>query len=178
MRMALGRHVPGGLRGSRGDRGVRIPRRPVPVRGLADEAHRAALRYHRPGGADRRDRDVAADARRSRHLAPARRRRPGPALVDHAHTRQLQRRHHVRQSPGGYSRPQARQGPTPDRPDRVLADKAYSSRSIRQLLRRRGIAATIPERRDQIANHKRRGAHGGGRPAFGKTAYRDRNVVE
>lgn len=34
-------------------------------------------------------------------------------------------------------------------PDRVLGDKAYSSRAIRHLLRRRGIAATIPERRDQ-----------------------------
>ncbi|MGW3500186.1 transposase [Streptomyces globisporus] len=34
-------------------------------------------------------------------------------------------------------------------PDRVLGDKAYSSRAVRHLLRRRGIAATIPERRDQ-----------------------------
>ncbi|MFF8775240.1 IS5 family transposase [Kitasatospora sp. NPDC015120] len=63
-------------------------------------------------------------------------------------------------------------------PERVLADKAYSSRAIRHALRRRGIAATIPERRDQIANRKRRGAHGGRPPAFDKTAYRDRNVVE
>lgn len=63
-------------------------------------------------------------------------------------------------------------------PDRVLANKAYSSRSIRQLLRPRGITATIPERRDQVANRKRRGSHGGRQPAFDKIAYRDRNVVE
>lgn len=36
-------------------------------------------------------------------------------------------------------------------PERVLGDKACSSRAIRRLLRRRGIAATIPERRDQAA---------------------------
>jgi transposase len=63
-------------------------------------------------------------------------------------------------------------------PDQVLADKAYSSRTIRALLRRRGIAVTIPERRDQIANRHRRGSLGGRRPAFDKAAYRERNVVE
>jgi IS5 family transposase len=34
----------------------------------------------------------------------------------------------------------------------VLADKAYSSRAIRNHLRRRGIRAVIPERADQQAN--------------------------
>lgn len=63
-------------------------------------------------------------------------------------------------------------------PDRVLGNKAYSSRAIRHLLRRRGIAATIPERRDQAANRHRRGALGGRPPAFDKVTYRDRNVVE
>ncbi|MEU7315513.1 IS5 family transposase [Streptomyces sp. NPDC007083] len=63
-------------------------------------------------------------------------------------------------------------------PDRVLGDKAYSSRAIRHLLRRRGIAATIPERRDQAANRRRRGALGGRPPTFDKVTYRDRNVVE
>lgn len=52
-------------------------------------------------------------------------------------------------------------------PDRVLGDKAYSSRAIRHLLRRRGIAATIPERRDQAANRHRCGALGGRPPAAG-----------
>ncbi len=63
-------------------------------------------------------------------------------------------------------------------PDRVLGDKAYSSRAIRHLLRRRGIAATIPERRDQVANRRRRGRFGGRPPAFDREIYRDRNVVE
>ncbi|MFI9787156.1 IS5 family transposase [Kitasatospora sp. NPDC051984] len=64
------------------------------------------------------------------------------------------------------------------RPDRVVADKAYSSRKIRRLLRRRRIKATIPERRDQIANRARRASRGGRPPAFDKTAYKGRNVVE
>lgn len=63
-------------------------------------------------------------------------------------------------------------------PDRALGDKAYSSSAIRHLLRRRGIAATIPERRDQAANRHRRGALGGRPPAFDKVTYRDRNVAE
>lgn len=63
-------------------------------------------------------------------------------------------------------------------PERVLGDKAYSSRAIRHLLRRRGIVATIPERRDQAANRRRRGTLGGRPPAFDKAIYRDRNVVE
>lgn len=60
----------------------------------------------------------------------------------------------------------------------MVADKAYSSRKIRQLLRRRRIKATIPERRDQIANRARRAGRGGRPPAFDKTAYKGRNVVE
>lgn len=60
----------------------------------------------------------------------------------------------------------------------MLGDKAYSSRAIRHLLRRRGIAATIPERRDQVANRRRRGRRGGRPPAFDTEIYRDRNVVE
>jgi transposase len=60
----------------------------------------------------------------------------------------------------------------------VIADKGYSSRAIRHYLRRRGISATIPERRDQQNNRARRGAVGGRPPAFDRTAYRRRNVVE
>jgi transposase len=63
-------------------------------------------------------------------------------------------------------------------PTRVLSDKAYSSRAIRHLLRRRGIAVTIPERRDQAANRRRRGRLGGRPPAFDEELYRERNVVE
>lgn len=64
------------------------------------------------------------------------------------------------------------------KPDRVVADKAYSSRKIRRLLRCRGIKATIPERRDQSGNRVRRASRGGRPPAFDKTAYKGRNVVE
>ena len=46
------------------------------------------------------------------------------------------------------------------RPARVIADKGYSSRAIRAYLRRRGIRATIPERRDQQAGRTRRGIGG------------------
>lgn len=64
------------------------------------------------------------------------------------------------------------------RPRRVLADKGYSSRAIRDYLRQRGITATIPERADQQANRRRRGRVGGRPPTFDPVAYRRRNVVE
>jgi transposase len=60
----------------------------------------------------------------------------------------------------------------------VLADKGYSSRANRAYLRRRKIAATIPERRDQQANRARRGRAGGRPPVFDTGAYKRRNVVE
>ena len=64
------------------------------------------------------------------------------------------------------------------RPERVLADKGYPSKANRAWLRERGIAATIPERDDQIAHRRKKP----GRPIdFGprqKEIYRGRNVVE
>ena len=64
------------------------------------------------------------------------------------------------------------------RPDRVLADKAYSSRANRAYLRRRGIAATIPEPADQIRHRKRRGRTGGRPPRFCAETYKQRHAVE
>jgi transposase len=64
------------------------------------------------------------------------------------------------------------------RPDRLLADKAYSSRAIRAHLRRRRITATIPEPADQVRNRARRGGAGGRPPAFSAEIYRQRNTVE
>ncbi|WP_420708922.1 IS5 family transposase [Streptomyces sp. NRRL S-378] len=64
------------------------------------------------------------------------------------------------------------------RPTVVLADKAYSSRAIREHLRKRKIRAVIPLPADQIANRKRLGSKGGRPPAFDKTAYKQRNTVE
>jgi transposase len=64
------------------------------------------------------------------------------------------------------------------RPDRVLADKAYSSRAIRTHLRARGIGSVIPEPDDQKAPRRRRGSSGGRPVSYDKNAYRGRNVIE
>jgi transposase len=64
------------------------------------------------------------------------------------------------------------------RPDKVRADKAYGSRANRLYLRRRKIHCTIPEKRDQIANRKKRGSHGGRPPKFDKADYKARHAVE
>ena len=64
------------------------------------------------------------------------------------------------------------------RPDRVLADKAYSSRANRAWLAAHGIRATIPVPEDQAGHRQRRGSHGGRPPAFDTAIYRDRHAVE
>ena len=64
------------------------------------------------------------------------------------------------------------------RPERALADKAYSSRAIRTYLRDRGIQCVIPEKEDQKANRKRRGSAGGRPVTYDREAYKRRNVVE
>jgi transposase len=53
------------------------------------------------------------------------------------------------------------------RPQRIVADKAYASRAVRQRIRRRGIRTTIPHK----VNERRSGP-------FDRAAYRARNVVE
>jgi putative transposase len=60
----------------------------------------------------------------------------------------------------------------------VLADKAYSSKATRELLRSRNIRAVIAEPDDQAAHCKRRGSNGGRPPNFDTTAYKNRNVIE
>jgi transposase len=70
--------------------------------------------------------------------------------------------------PSGRGRPRKR-------PERVIGDKGYSYPRCRRELRRRGIRATIPERRDQ----RERRAGKRGRPlAFDAVVYKRRNVVE
>ena len=64
------------------------------------------------------------------------------------------------------------------RPDRVLADKAYSTAKIRTRLRARGIKATIPQPGNQVNGRIAKGSAGGRPPAFDKQRYRDRNTVE
>jgi transposase len=64
------------------------------------------------------------------------------------------------------------------KPDRVLADKAYSSKANRAYLRRRGIKATIPVKTDQQANRRKKGAAGGRPPTFEPEIYKQRHAVE
>jgi hypothetical protein len=64
------------------------------------------------------------------------------------------------------------------KPDKVRAGKAYGSRANRSYLRRRKIQCTIPEKRDQITNRKKRGSRGGRPPKFDAVDYRERHAVE
>lgn len=64
------------------------------------------------------------------------------------------------------------------RPDRVLADKASTSRANRGYLRRHGIKATIPSKSDQDAHRRAKGSAGGRRPAFDPEIYKQRHAVE
>ena len=79
---------------------------------------------------------------------------------------------------GAIAVPRLGPGRARTRPDAVLADRAYSSRGIRALLRSRGIVTVIPEPRDQQANRKRRGRKGGRPVGYDAEAYKGRNVVE
>ncbi|MFE4087921.1 IS5 family transposase [Streptomyces sp. YIM B13502] len=62
--------------------------------------------------------------------------------------------------------------------DVVPADRAYSSRAIREHLRQRGIRAVIPQPADQAGHRLRRGRAGGRPPGFDAEAYKQRNAVE
>ncbi|MFD6861908.1 IS5 family transposase [Streptomyces diastaticus] len=64
------------------------------------------------------------------------------------------------------------------RPDRVRADKAYTSRKNRAYLRRRGIRCTIPDKADQARNRKKLGSRGGRPPKFDAEDYKARHAVE
>ena len=64
------------------------------------------------------------------------------------------------------------------RPDRLLGDTGYSARANRRLLARRGIAATIPQRSDQLAHRAHRGRAGRRPYAFDTELYKRRNVVD
>jgi len=58
------------------------------------------------------------------------------------------------------------------RPHRLAGDKGYSYPQIRRWLRRHGIAAIIPQRSDQLVQHR-------GRPLkFDRDTYRRRSVIE
>jgi transposase len=74
--------------------------------------------------------------------------------------------------------PRSRPGPVRSRPDRLIADRAYSAAGLRADLRRRRITATIPVPDDQVRHRLRRASRGGRPPAFDAEAYKRRNTVE
>jgi transposase len=71
-----------------------------------------------------------------------------------------------------------RRGRPRKRPRRLLGDKGYSYPRVRAVLRRRGIGAMIPERRDQREQRQRRGAQGGRPCRFSREEYRERSWAE
>lgn len=73
--------------------------------------------------------------------------------------------------PGGVGRPRTR-------PDRVRGDKAYASAANRALLRRRGIGATIPDKKDHAAHRQAKGSAGGRPPTVDYEDYKKRHAVE
>ncbi|MFG1834252.1 IS5 family transposase [Micromonospora chersina] len=64
------------------------------------------------------------------------------------------------------------------RPDRVIADRAYTSRGNRTHLRQRGIKACIPSKVDQDAHRRNKGSRGGRPPSFDPQVYQQRHAVE
>jgi transposase len=78
----------------------------------------------------------------------------------------------------GIGVPRQGRGRPRSRPDRVLADKAYSSKANRSYLRRRHIRATIPVKDDQAAHRRKQGSKGGRPPAFDAHTYKQRHAVE
>lgn len=61
------------------------------------------------------------------------------------------------------------------RPAALAGDRGYSYPTIRAWLRRFGVRAVIPERRDQV---ERRAHRPGRKPTFDRVAYRRRHVIE
>jgi len=58
------------------------------------------------------------------------------------------------------------------RPERLAADKGYSHNRVRSWLRQHRIVPVIPTRNDPRDPRQRRD------PAFDKSAYRKRNIIE
>lgn len=75
-------------------------------------------------------------------------------------------------------RPGGRGGRPRTRPDRVRADKGYASAANRKRLRGRGIAATIPDKKDHRANRLAKGSKGGRPPKVDYEDYKARRAVE
>ncbi|MCV7073695.1 transposase, partial [Mycobacterium rufum] len=111
------------------------------------------------------------------HQDPHRRRRPRAPAGCGGHRRPTQRRRNaVASARRDRGTPLPRTGSFA--PDAVIADRAYSSGVTRRFLRARRITAVIPQKRDEIANRKRRGSAGGRPPALDEIRYKQRNLVE
>lgn len=145
---------------------IAVAGRAAAVRGVADRVRAV------PAVAARRD--LAADLFRPQTRADA----AGLITwVDRGHSRAARGQPAVcrrRRGHPGYPGP----GRPRTRPDRVLADNAYSSKGNRAYLVRRGIRATIPVKADQAANRRRLGRNGGRPPAFGPGLCQQRHAVE
>lgn len=63
-------------------------------------------------------------------------------------------------------------------PRKVLADKVYPFRANRAYLRRRGITAVIPEKKDQRRNRAAKARRDRRPPAFDKETYKERNTID
>jgi hypothetical protein len=100
---------------------------------------------------------VGTQSRRAVDQGPPGLRRRWPAVADAADRRAAAREHPAGAAAGfdlGATAGWA--GPAPQAPDHLVADRGYSYPPCRRLLRRRGIAHTIPERSDQQATRARR----------------------
>lgn len=74
--------------------------------------------------------------------------------------------------------PRVQRGRPRKRPSSMNLDKGYSYPRCRRFLRSRGIAAMIPERRDQRNRRQQRGRKGGRPVVYDRERYASRNVVE
>ncbi|MEW1905822.1 IS5 family transposase [Streptomyces sp. NPDC086147] len=159
--------------------------RTVSVDSTISRAHQRAVGARKKRGGGRTGRSGKSVGRsgtrsvpwRADHKDPPRLRRPG-STAGRRHGRQRQRLDRLRHRHDRAEGARTGVGCLRRRPDTVIADRAYSSRAIRQVLRRRGIQAVIPERADQKANRLRRGKTGGRPPSFNGEPHEARNVVE
>lgn len=126
--------------------------------------HRGRRTWTFPGRANQQD--------------PPRRGRSGPTDVDPDHPRPSRRQPQLLPLLNQISVARAGRGRPRQRPDQVIADKAYSHPSTRAALRARRIAFTCPEGSDQIARRQAKGTAGGRPPRFDADTYRNRNLVE
>lgn len=100
-----------------------------------------------------------------------------PALPFRPHQKPLSARRTRRRSPTGW-RGTGSDGRLSRTRSGIQGQQAYSFRGNRAHLRRRGIEAVIPEKRDQAANRKTKGRRGGRPVDHDAEFYKERNTVE